>query len=69
MRIQKFESDRNNNRMFVPSTGPDVPMGNGTTQTTKFPQTAGQGDKNRLDGNLLQAFKQNPYTHSLNSAP
>lgn len=69
MQTQKFESDRNNNRMFVPSTGPVVPMGNGTTQTTKFPQTAGQGENNRLDGNLLQAFKQNPYTHSLSSAP
>ena len=69
MRTQKFESDRNNNRMFVPSTGPVVPMGNGVTQTTKYPQTAGQDNNNRIDGNLLQAFKQNPYTHSLSSAP
>ena len=69
MKTQKFESDRNNNRMFVPSTGPVVPMGNGVTQTTKYPQSAGQDNNNRIDGNLLQAFKQNPYTHSLSSAP
>ena len=69
MRTQKFESDRNNNRMFIPSTGPVVPMGNGVTQTTKYPQTAGQDKNNRIDGNLLQAFKENPYTHSLSSAP
>ena len=40
-------------------------MGNGVTQTTKYPQTAGQDKNNRIDGNPYIIT----YTHSLSSAP
>ena len=70
MRTQKFESDRNNNRMFVPTTGPSAALGvENMSQVTKHPQIGGVGQTQRMDGDLLQAFKQNPYTHSLQSAP
>ena len=70
MRTQKLESDRNNNRMFIPTDGPTAAMGaDNYSQTTKYPQIGGVGQTQRMDGDLLQAFKKNPYTHSLHSAP
>lgn len=70
MRTQKLESDRNNNRMFIPTDGPTAAMGaDNYSQTTKYPQIGGVGQTQRMDGNLLEAFKKNPYTHSLHSAP
>lgn len=70
MKTHKSESDRNNNRMFVPSTGPVAPLGaENYSETTKFRQTGGVGQSQRMSGDLLNAFKQNPYTHSLHSAP
>ena len=69
MKINKFESDRNNNRMFIPTDGPTLNTGaSNMSQTTKFRQMGGVNHK-RMDGDILQAFKDNPYTHSLQSAP
>ena len=69
MKSNKMDGDRQNNRMFVPSTGPSMNVGVSTmSQQTKFRQMDATNTK-RLQGDLLQAFKDNPYTHSLNSAP
>ena len=64
----KIDSDRNNNRMWIPSNCPgSVPsqefMGNQQTVPTSYPEQC----NNRLDGTLLNAFKSNPYTQSLQS--
>jgi hypothetical protein len=70
VKVNKFESDRNNNRMYVPTTGPQTSLGvENVSQTTKYPQIGGVGQTQRLDGDILKAFKENPYTHSLSSAP
>jgi len=67
--IDKNDQDRNNNRMFVPTDGPTANIGVDTmSRTTKVPQLNSIGP-NRMDGDLLNAFKKNPYTHSLHSAP
>lgn len=69
--VAKPEEDRNNNRMWVPSKGSvlppstqnfgamDMPMYN-NPETNKF-------NDQRIDPGLLDAFKSNPYTHSLSS--
>ena len=70
VKIQKFDADRNNNRMFVSTNAPTKTIGpEQMSQTTKYPQIGGVGQSQRMDGDLLQAFKDNPYTHSLSSAP
>ena len=71
MTIDKNDNDRNNNRMFVPTDGPIANIGVDTmSRTTKIPQLGGMGSNStRMDGDLLNAFKKNPYTHSLHSAP
>ena len=67
--IDKNEHDRNNNRMFVPTDGPTANIGVDTmSKTTKVPQMSSI-TTNRMDSSLLDAFKKNPYTHSLHSAP
>lgn len=63
----KRENDRMNNRMWVPSQSgaqltPSVQMQGSMNQPT--PQ---QTTDNRLNPDLLEAFKQNPFTHSFNS--
>lgn len=67
--IGKLEEDRNNNRMFVPSNSAmHMPP---TTQTYGHMDTPYKNNPNintdRMQPNLLDAFKKNPYTHSLNS--
>tara|TARA_Y100000287_G_scaffold118485_1_gene95247 strand:- start:710 stop:2428 length:1719 start_codon:yes stop_codon:yes gene_type:complete len=67
--IGKIENDRKNNRMFVPS--------NSAMHMPPSTQNYGHMDKpyqnnpnvnmDRMQPNLLDAFKKNPYTHSLNS--
>ena len=63
------ESDRNNNRMWVPANMPaNIPtrefMGESQSTPFSYPEQC----NNRLDDSLLTAFKNNPYTQSLNSA-
>ena len=68
--ISKNETDRNNNRMFIPSTGPSmVPSGDtfGKISGPEYMMNQNNNIDNRMDGQLLDAFKNNPYTHSLNS--
>ena len=65
--VGKYESDRNNNRMWVP---------NNTSYSTPSKQTYGimdmpqqvQHDTSRIQPDLLEAFKKNPFTHSLHSS-
>ena len=62
------ENIHNNNRMWVPSNMPaSIPSVNtmGNTQPLSFTQS--ESRDNRLDDSLLTAFKNNPYTQSLNS--
>jgi hypothetical protein len=69
MSMSKLDSDRDNNRLWAPSavtkTGPSTQT-YGRTNTPQY-QNAYQ-DNNRIDPCLLDAFKANPYTHSLSSA-
>lgn len=63
------ELDRNNNRMWVPANMPaNIParefMGESQSTPFSYPEQC----NNRLDDSLLTAFKNNPYTQSLNSA-
>jgi len=64
--MSKLDSDRDNNRLWAPSaiiqSGPSVQ----TQGTTNAPQY-NERQNNRMESNLLQAFKENPYTHSLSS--
>lgn len=64
--IAKQEKDRENNRMFVPTTNPThLPPSTETCGLTNAPQLV--EENTRIEPNLLEAFKKNPYTHSLNS--
>jgi hypothetical protein len=64
--IVKKESDRTNNRMWVPTTNPtSIPPSRETAGFTNI--TYDNTEDNRMEPDLLQAFKENPYTHSLNS--
>lgn len=62
------EENRNNNRMWVPSNMPrNIPSTEiiGNVQPQCFTQSEKPND--RIDDSLLTAFKNNPYTQSLNS--
>ena len=66
--IQRKDSDRNNNREFVPHSGPvNLP----TMETHGKLRAGQQYDQNmsceRMNPDILTAFKNNPYTQSLNS--
>ena len=51
-------------RGFSNNVGPNMT----TMGKMKTPQTYEQPNQSRMDPNLLAAFKNNPYTHSLSSA-
>ena len=62
------EENRNNNRMWVPSNMPrTIPSTEmiGNVQPQCF--THSEKPNDRIDDSLLTAFKNNPYTQSLNS--
>ena len=69
--IAKNDSDRNNNRLWAPparnATGPSVQT-YGHTQSVQYTTPTNDTGGNRIDPNLLSSFKENPYTHSLQSA-
>ena len=65
----KNDNDRNNNRMWVPSNAPKVynntsTLGNDTRGLHMYDQSI---NNDRINPELLSAFKNNPYTQSLNS--
>lgn len=68
IRIGRIDSDRNNNRMYAPSTGPSIIPSSETFGATKLPQCYESTINNdRITPDILSAFKQNPYTQSLHS--
>jgi hypothetical protein len=69
--IAKLESDRYNNRLWAPQS---VIQNGPSTQTygkiVAGPQLYDSDiGVQRMEPGLLEAFRQNPYTHSLSSAP
>jgi len=67
--ISKLDSDRNNNRLWAPSAvvynGPSVQ----TYGKMNMPEyKPNYHDNSRISPDLLTAFKENPYTHSLTSS-
>lgn len=71
--IDKIDNDRNNNRQFAPSgMSQIIPSANtyGTVNAPQYNQSqsnVSQGN-DRMSADILDAFKNNPYTHSLHSA-
>lgn len=66
----KLECDRDNNRMWVPSNVPSaVPSKDiyGKLNGPEYTTQQIQSNSDRIDPELLSAFKSNPYTKSLNS--
>lgn len=66
----KRDCDRDNNRMWVPTNGPGaVPSKDiyGKLNGPEYSPQQMQCNSDRIDPNLLSAFKSNPYTKSLNS--
>ena len=65
--VAKLEADRNNNRMWVPSSAPpQIPSMEQFGQMS-MPQTYDNNlNTERMDPAILNAFRQNPYTKSLN---
>ena len=69
--MAKVESDRDNNRMWVPNTLGNVPPTKEVHGQFDMPNTQDTSmeayNNDRIDPGLLNAFKANPYTHALNS--
>jgi hypothetical protein len=65
--IAKQEQDRINNRQWVPSSMPQTFAAKEMMGQTYKPLDEMTKVDNRLDGDLLLAFKSNPYTQSLQS--
>ena len=70
IQINKLEHDRNNNRMWAPNVGPSIiPSKDTFGNINTVPQTYDPCvNTDRLNPDLLKAFKENPYTQSLQSA-
>jgi len=65
----KLDSDRNNNRMWVPGASNAIGPTMETYGKINVPQYNNQClTCDRINPNILDAFKQNPYTHSLTTA-
>ena len=68
VRVAKNEQDRNNTRMWVPSNMPQQAMSKEVYGKITEPQGYQQNIAiERMAPDLLNAFKANPYTHSLSS--
>ena len=64
--VARIDSDRDNTRMWVPSKMPQMPMSKETYGKIRAPQYYNQCiGCDRIEPDLLNAFKSNPYTHSL----
>lgn len=67
--ISRQDSDRFNYRVSAPSSVVSMPPSKEIYGKINVPQTYDQDvNCSRIDGNLLQAFRSNPYTHSLTSS-
>jgi hypothetical protein len=65
--VAKLESDRNNNRLWIPTNAPSqIPNADMYGQMS-MPQSYDMNvGTERIDPSILNAFRQNPYTKSLN---
>lgn len=67
--VARIDSDRDNTRMWVPTNMPNMPMSKETYGKIRAPQYYNQCiGCDRISPDILNAFKENPYTHSLTSA-
>lgn len=68
--MSKLDSDRNNNRLWAPQAvvpnGPSVQTFGKISQVPQYMDNCIGCD--RISSDILNAFKQNPYTHSLTNA-
>ena len=68
MSTRRYDSDRNNNRMFIPNNGPNILP---SKETHGKMGSSQQYDNSlyteRINEDILTAFKKNPYTQSLQS--
>jgi hypothetical protein len=65
----KIDSDRNNNRLWVPSANNSIGPTLHTYGKVNVPQYNNQCNNcERMQPDILNAFKENPYTHSLTSS-
>ncbi len=68
IRISRLDADRNNNRMYAPSTGPSIIPSRDNYGEINSPQCYDSSiNSERINPDILSAFKQNPYTQSLQS--
>jgi hypothetical protein len=63
--IAKSDADRQNPRLWVPTNLPQNTVSKEMITDTRMPQRYAEPD--RMQSNLLDAFRQNPYTQSLSS--
>lgn len=64
--VARIDTDRDNNRMWVPSKMPQMPMSKETYGKIRAPQYYNECiGCDRIEPDILTAFKSNPYTHSL----
>tara|TARA_B100001094_G_C18168338_1_gene793529 strand:- start:563 stop:2341 length:1779 start_codon:yes stop_codon:yes gene_type:complete len=66
--VKRYDNDRNNNRMFVPSNGPNILPSketHGKIGGTQYYDNSLYSQ--RINEDILSAFKKNPYTQSLQS--
>jgi len=64
--VAKKECDRNNTRQWVPTNLPRHTSSTETYGSSREPQMYNSGiASDRMSNDLLSAFKENPYTHSL----
>jgi hypothetical protein len=67
--VSRIDGDRNNTRMWVPTNMPQMAMTKEVYGQMRQPQTYDQSiNTERISPDLLTAFRENPFTHSLNSA-
>jgi hypothetical protein len=68
--MSKLDSDRDNNRLWAPqaviASGPTVQTHGKVSQVPQYMDNCIGCE--RISGDLLQAFKNNPYTHSLTNS-
>ena len=67
--IAKNDVDRDNKRMWVPTSMPQKSMSPVEYGKIRGKQQYNQNiDTDRMQHDILNAFKENPYTHSLTSS-
>ena len=66
--VRRSDNDRNNNRMFIPSNGPRIlPSKETHGRMGGSQQYDNSICSDRINEDILSAFKKNPYTQSLQS--